>query len=382
MRYRFLAITACVFALSSCSEDKIDETPVGLTVPSEYVFTRNGQSSVDRSGQIQRQAMLTEIGTVMKGGASGTAFAASTLYDMFDNTNNPFNDADLNNSGKSLSSKTSASAVHVYDQGTMITRFKAMMQGGEAACGNTASAGQAGVISNAAGTRHYLVDGSGLEYVQAIQKGLMGACFLDQIVNNYLTDDKLNVDNEALVTGKNYTAMEHHWDEAFGYFSLVDTFQLDPSVSQARGFWGNYFMELEAEFGTASTTYEAFRKGRAAIVAKNYTVRDEQVDIIAAQFEKVTAIKSISYLNKAKASIASGELASGFHQMSEGIGFIFSLRYARDAKINDAQSDAFINSLIANDGFYSSDIASRIDAITAQITALMGFDASMSSGTY
>src|SRR5690606_26208589 len=83
----------------------------------------------------------------------------------------------------------------------------------------TATEGFAGIAD---GSR--LVDGNGLEIQQVIEKSLMGACFLDQVLNNYLSDAVLNEasniennDNEVLEEGKNYTTMEHKWDEAYGY---------------------------------------------------------------------------------------------------------------------------------------------------------------------
>ena len=66
------------------------------------------------------------------------------------------------------------------------------------------------------------MDANGIEYTQLIEKGLMGAVFYYQITNVYLGDGKMDVDNADQVdpdNGKYYTTMEHHWDEAFGYFS-------------------------------------------------------------------------------------------------------------------------------------------------------------------
>ncbi len=46
----------------------------------------------------------------------------------------------------------------------------------------------------------------------------------DQILNNYLSpavldagDNVTKNDNDILADGKDYTTMEHKWDEAFGY---------------------------------------------------------------------------------------------------------------------------------------------------------------------
>jgi hypothetical protein len=52
---------------------------------------------------------------------------------------------------------------------------------------------------------------------------MMGAAFMDQIVNNYLSKNKIgrnkqvNNTNKIVENGKTYTTMEHTWDEAYGY---------------------------------------------------------------------------------------------------------------------------------------------------------------------
>ena len=51
-----------------------------------------------------------------------------------------------------------------------------------------------------------------------IEKGLMGACFASQMTSNYLAGISSD-DNIEIVDGKYYTEMEHHWDEAYGYFT-------------------------------------------------------------------------------------------------------------------------------------------------------------------
>jgi hypothetical protein len=63
----------------------------------------------------------------------------------------------------------------------------------------------------------------------SLLKGMMGASFMDQIVNNYLSKNKLdegtskvNNTNKIVENGKTYTTMEHTWDEAYGYIYGVD----------------------------------------------------------------------------------------------------------------------------------------------------------------
>src|SRR5690606_10381735 len=103
-------------------------------------------------------------------------------------------------------------------------------------------------------------------------------------------------DNDNFVTGKNYTEMQHHWDEAYGYFTSA----IDYPANGTDRFWGKYTYAREGVLGSATTISEAFRKGRAAIDNKDYDTRDAQIAIIRNEMEKVCAGTAISYLNKAK----------------------------------------------------------------------------------
>ncbi|NVK27667.1 MAG: DUF4856 domain-containing protein [Flavobacteriia bacterium] len=363
MRYT-LSILA-IAGLAACSPEEPNEP--ALSIPSTYEFTRNNESTVSFGGQIDRQAMMAELSSTLKGGVDN-ALDYDLLVDMYENTNNPFSDEALNTSGKSLSSKTSASATHSFDQGATINFFKGLMQEAATASANssTASDGVAGVISNSDNSKRYLVDGRGLEYVQVIEKGLMGAVFMDQMVNNYLTSLKLDVDND-IANADPYTSMEHHWDEAYGYFTIVQDLAVDATSAQSRGYWGNYIVGLESNFGLATDIYYAYRKGRAAIVAKDYEVRDAQIPAISNGMEQATYLKALGYLNKGAANLGNNEAASAFHHLSEAVGFIYSLRYVASEKVSAADSDAWIQTLIDGNGFWSGDIQTRIDTVKTAI---------------
>ena len=73
--------------------------------------------------------------------------------------------------------------------------------------------------------------------------------------------------------------------------------------------------------------------GRAAIVAKNYTVRDEQAAIIKQNLSKVVGQYAVHYLSGAVSKIgtATGDDRLGaFHGLSEGYGFVLSLQFTND----------------------------------------------------
>jgi hypothetical protein len=76
--------------------------------------------------------------------------------------------------------------------------------------------------------------------------------------------------------------MEHKWDEALGYLYGLEEDETAPELG-VDSFLNKYLDKVEGDSdfaGIADEIYDAFKLGRAAIVAKNYTVRDEQVEIL------------------------------------------------------------------------------------------------------
>ena len=82
--------------------------------------------------------------------------------------------------------------------------------------------------------------------------------------------------------------------------------------------------------GIAEIVYDAFKKGRAAIVAGDYTLRDAQANIIKINLSKVVGYKAVDYLNGYMDKMGAGNTADAFHALSEGYGFIMSLQFTND----------------------------------------------------
>ena len=205
----------------------------------------------------------------------------------------------------------------------------------------TAASGTAGTLSDSGeNARTIRIDEHGHELNQLFSKGLIGALCLDQIVNNYITPLQLDSgtrtqDNtdDKLADGKNYTDMEHKWDEGFGYVYGQEADVTLASVANAPLGSGTQLMKYlkkvndSNEPGIAEKIYKAFVVGRAAIVAKDYHERDNQARIIQRLLSKVIAYKSIDYLNDYMSKNTAGNKADAFHALSEGYGFIYSLQF-------------------------------------------------------
>jgi hypothetical protein len=377
--------------ITSCSSDDMptqDQTS-NYTVPATYTFERNSTTTVDFSGQSSRLLMLEEMGNLIKTAANnGTQANKDVLINMYSNTNNAFSSAVLNTSGKQLKDKTAASKDYfeLYQGGGTTTEklnvqafFETQLTlAEEASLGTNAAAGVSGFYLD--GTSKRLFAANGLEPQQVLLKGMMGASFIDQVLNNYLSKNKLdegtnkiNNSNKIVETGKTYTTMEHNWDEAYGYIYGVD----------GTKFWASYISQVNADvdFNTLTADLDlAFRTGRAAIVANDYTTRDAQINIIKMKLAMVPAVRAVFYLQEGKGKLATDNGAKSFHALSEAYGFIMSLRYTNNPTTNSpyftkSEVDAMLANMISGtNGLWDIDtLGAKLDTISLQIATKFGF---------
>lgn len=386
---KVLLTLALAVSIISCDNNNKEE--IGTIAPSTYKFERNGTTSVSFDGQTTRIKMGGEFISAL----NNTSETVATLNAKFAHTEgeNNFSDATLNASSKNIRSKTAASTDFFASNTTDATAIKAQFDNWIAAQVNDvfpnwdvdASAGVAGKIQESGGgsTRH--INEKGLEYNQIINKGLIGALMVDQILNNYLStavlDEASNVsDNDAdvLLSGKNYTSMEHKWDEAFGYLYGNEPDVTAPVLVQD-SFLNKYLSRVttDTDFNTIATDiYNAFKLGRAAIVNKDYVTRDAQAAILKDKISEIIAIRAVYYLQQAKGSLTPNR-QDAFHDLSEGIGFVYSLQFTRksnsqDAYFTKAEVDGFMSTLQAGNGFW--DVTSTtLDEISNAIAAKFNF---------
>ena len=197
----------------SCNDEQIV-----VQIPSTYAF-----ENVNYDGQSIRIEQLAELSSYIKqtNALDGTSIQANIAKDMYgDNDGLHFSNDRLNNSEKQLKNKVLASEQQLYEQIIdSIALYSSTF--------SSAFSGQAGISSSNNGQDHYLLNPHGIELAQVFEKGLMGACFYYQALSVYLGSGKMDVDNTIINEGSG-TAMEHHWDEAYGYFtSAVGIKELD-----------------------------------------------------------------------------------------------------------------------------------------------------------
>lgn len=344
-----------------------------VSMPAEFSFTADGYNTVSYGGQTARLDMASE----MMSAIASTGTTADALMGMFAHEAGgmDFEDADLNASSKQIKSKTAAystSGVQMAIHASFDSWFIDYATNVAPIVGTTtmAAAGSAGM----AGNRE--LNAKGMEYDQIAAKSLIGALCLDQVVNGYLSEGKIGdaVDNVTRDPNEdnNATAMEHHWDEGFGY--VYGKFGPD-NVSgdlDSDGLLGKYLNKYP-EWNTI--VFDAFKKGREAIVQNCSTVRDEQAQIIKETLSMVVAKRAQVYLDEAADN---DDLSPDyFHALSEGYGFILSLQftYTSDGTpyFSNAQVNSILEQLEAGDGFWDrSD--DELRAMADQIQAVTGLE--------
>ncbi|MEQ9300486.1 MAG: DUF4856 domain-containing protein [Cyclobacteriaceae bacterium] len=357
MNNRFFKLTAlllgsCLF-LASCGDDDND-TP-SITTPVSYSFERNGASTVDFSGQMTRILMAEELISGMMDFDNATEQVLLELYrneGVVGEDVSPFANANLNASTKSIKSKIAASRDFFATNNVAASKIKADFETWISAqidemfpaVETVAEPGIAGQIADGSAVRY--VSGKGLEYDQLVTKSMIGALMLDQTLNHYLStsvlDEADNIaknDADVVVDGTNYTTMEHKWDEAYGYVygTAPDPANPNATIGADDSFLNKYIGRVEGDpdfTGIADDIFNAFALGRAAIVAKNYTIRDQQAEIIREKLSEIMAIRAIFYLQQAKIALPNDRsntalYGTSFHDLSEGYGFIYSLQFTR-----------------------------------------------------
>lgn len=364
-----------LFGLFSCDENdekpglrsKIDYSMLNPELPYAPQFVdATGASTVDLSGGNDRLRMFQALNYYVTASVDAeTPIDDAVLENMFSNTGSPFydisttpieisgdalnaSDVQLRNTVASSLSPAEAEAVR-----TKIETYFTALDIASQSVTSSASPGVAGKLGN------YLVDENGIEIAQIIQKSLIGALQLDYI-GNVLLDEGLSADNFSTVADRNYTQLEHNWDEAYGLLTLNPIYlegATDASKNSVEFGAGSYIWEYNKE--SYSKIYPAFLKGRAAIVNNDREQYEALATFIRIEFEKAMASAALGYLDKWKTGTTDAARA---HAIAEGLGFIYSLRFAELHGADASYSDAILTNLIdAENSFWDLD-AAKINA--------------------
>lgn len=349
---------AGLLTFTACTEDPVNPDN---TIPAEEVPTTYNFENVDYSGQTARIEMLSMLEAKAKEGAT-TKVTADELSAIFQNTSG------LLDTEKNIAGKTNENALAEIE--------------GYFASIDTLSANEANVIDGR------LYDQYGVEPAQMIAKGLMGALLYDQATAGYLSDAKMDVDNLEVTEGKG-TKMQHHWDEAFGYFGAPVDYLTNQEASAS--YWAKYGNSRAAVVDVRDEIFTAFLEGRTAInnhhiallnkdeeaEAEALLVRDAAIATIRANWEKLAAANVVHYINSSLSDLSAGEEGDFFHHWSEGKAFLNTLQYNPDKKITSPELTE-LNELFGNSPKETD--AAKLQQANDRLQQIFGFTiAEMSS---
>jgi hypothetical protein len=376
-----LTVASLFFVACGSDEDAEDsdlEGEAGATVeiPQAYVFDSRfveGESSVSYSGQVVRNLLLQDLksltDSVGKDGARPiTVSDMLKLYEYDDALNLKTltttgglaaseSHYSALSTGKNLVGKISDEPVIGYNRpADDLVRewFKAIADNAQ--------------DSDKLGTPMAYTTDDGVDMSQMINKVLIGAVPYYQATGVYL-NSLLERDNSEARDGTDpYTAMEHAWDEAFGYFGAardyfrytddqlagkVDDFTFDSNSDGSIDFKSEYNFGLSRNAGKrdkggsgvdfTQEIFSAFLAGRTAITNQGSVAEISAYRQTAANgMEKVIAATVVHYINDTLSDMsdlgtADENIANLNKHWAEMKGYTVALQYNPFRLITDGQ---------------------------------------------
>ena len=358
-----------MFSIGCEDEEAADNDTDTMTMetPTEFVFESRfeehaGESSVSYSGQVVRNLLVNDIKSLIASNVGGGNTA--TINSMMAN-----DDPNLAiYTGSSLN--TLQTKYHDISTSQLNDRLAAVTSYTDPGYGANAQDMITGWIAESEG---YSVRPGGLDLGQMTQKVMWGAIAYWQGTSKYMSKIP-NDDNTMSDDGDPYTAMEHHWDESFGYFGAARDYNTGYSDDNDRktdpyndsngdgliDFKTEYNMGwavtaakrdlvdgVSVDYDFTKTIFDAYLEGRTLIY--NQAPLDEilvQRDIILNTWEKVVAAVSIHYINDTmsdlEALIAAGDANLAWDNLPEsGDGYKYNIHWA--------EMRAYAHGLIYND---------------------------------
>ncbi|RKU24771.1 hypothetical protein C6499_16205 [Candidatus Poribacteria bacterium] len=374
-------LTVASLFLSACGSDEEDDDALEedaattIDVPQAYVFDSRfmeGESSVAYSGQVVRNLLLQDLkaltDSVGKDGARSVAVSDMLKLYEYDDALNlktstttgalPASESHYSalSTGKNLVGKISDEPVIGYNR----TADDLVREWFKGIADNSQD-------SDKLGTSMAYTTDDGVDMSQMVNKVLIGAVPYYQATGVYL-GGLLERDNSEGKDGKAYTAMEHAWDEAFGYFGAardysrysdeqlagkVDDFTFDSNGDGSIDFKSEYNFGLSRNAGKrdkggsgvdfTQQIFNAFLAGRTAITNQGSVAEISAHRQAAAEgMEKVIAATVVHYINDTLSDMsqlgtAEENRANLNKHWAEMKGYTVALQYNPFRLITDGQ---------------------------------------------
>ncbi|MDE0484990.1 MAG: DUF4856 domain-containing protein [Candidatus Poribacteria bacterium] len=381
IKFQWLAALLIVVSLflTACGtdDDKPDPTDEAkIDVPQAYVFDsrfEEGKSSVSYSGQVVRNLLLQDLkattDSVGKDGAKSVTVDDLLQFYAYDDALNL----------KTLTTTGSISALESHYSALSTGKNLVGKISGDSVIGYNRTADDLvrewfkqiadnSQDSDKLGTAMAYTTDDGVDMSQMVNKVLIGAVPYYQATGVYL-GGLLERDNSEARDGEDpYTAMEHAWDEAFGYFGAardyarysdeqlagsVDDFTFDSNGDGSIDFKSEYNFGLSRNAakrdkgGTSvdftKEIFDAFLAGRTAITNQGSVEEISAHRQAAAEgMEKVIAATVVHYINDTLSDMSELDTADENRanlnkHWAEMKGYTVALQYNPFKLISDGQ---------------------------------------------
>jgi len=369
-----LVFQGCSEDSDSTTESVVDNT---ITTPTTYEFAsrfNDNESSVSYTGQVVRNVVIKDLKSLA--GTSGSTEAS--LLDLYNNgggSEAPILNPEMREAWSEFDNTSKLSNKIAQDDSDLTSGIPllgynktpdAQMKEWFAAVPN--------LVSYADGSSTRLVQSAdSLELNQMIGKGLIGVVSYYQATSNYLPkmEDDAASNSAASGDGKAYSSMEHHWDEAFGYFGAAKDYNTytddaarkssydsnaDGSIDYKSEYnfdWATYAAKRDIDCASTctmdndftGTIMGAFLEGRTLIHNEgSLDAIKAQRTIVVNAWEKMIAANIIHYANDVSAKITAGNV-SIVHSWAEMRAFAMALQYNQYKLISDTDLATVVNSL-------------------------------------
>jgi hypothetical protein len=353
-----LAGIIAIGSLQSCDDDggngnNDPKTADSLELPETYQW--NDAQYEDQTATIE---LLTELSSAVGKANNGNSVSESNLKKIF------------NNQGSVVSADVSLADQIPQEDLSMFEGYFEKMDN----------------LTNDPNANDTIIGGryffpNGVEPQQLIEKGLMGACLYYQATSKKLTDLPSQT-NENPQEGDKPTAREKQFDEAFGYLGVPKNF-LSNDKDEVKGeyknsswFWGHYLRGRNSELKNKETLFNAFLKGRKAITQQLPDKREEAVNTIYKEWEKLVASNVAHYVNATISDIENDATGSKWHHWSEAKAFTMCLRYNPEKTISTDEINSIMNSL----GDSPKDITTQeLESINQKLNGIYDFPSPITS---
>jgi hypothetical protein len=163
--------------------------------------------------------------------------------------------------------------------------------------------------------------------------------------------------------------MEHHLDEAFGYWDPPLDFSSSwPAERESEDrFWSHYSNSMDDLLGTNDIIMGGYKEARAAIVNNDLVTKNEMRDVLYEHLELVAAAVCVHYINSTLSSLNDGKTGEAFHSLSEAWAFANALRYSPRKTITLEQLEQIMETDFGTDGNFWNVAPAGLNAAKATL---------------